>query len=72
MLLLLSTFFGQNTVLFVPCPGQINALTVILNVIEQTDIYQHFKWYNLSPRGLNLKKQQQANVEMLTAKVHNL
>ena len=44
MLLLLSTFFGQNTVLFVPCPGQTNAFTVILNVIEQTDIYQHFKY----------------------------
>ena len=44
VLLLLSTFFGQNTVLFVPCPGQTNAFTVILNVIEQTDIYQHFKY----------------------------
>ena len=65
MLLLLSTFFGQNTVLFVPCPGQTNAFTVILNVIEQTDIYQHFKYGTI----LVLE---QANVEMLTAKVHNL
>ena len=30
--------------IFVPSPGQTNAFTVILNVILQIDIYQHFKY----------------------------
>ena len=39
MLLLLNTFFG---------PGNTNAFTVILNVIEQIDTYQHFKYGTIS------------------------
>ena len=39
MLLLLNTFFG---------PGHTNAFTVILNVIEQIDTYQHFKYGTIS------------------------
>ena len=34
--------------LFVPYPGQTNAFTLILNVNEQVDIYQHFKYGTIS------------------------
>ena len=39
VLLLLNTFFG---------PGYTKAFTVILNVIEQIDTYQHFKYGTIS------------------------
>ena len=40
--------FQSEYSLFVPCPGQTNAFTLILNVNEQVDIYQHFKYGTIS------------------------
>ena len=34
--------------LFVPYPGQTNAFTLIMNLNEQVDIYQHFKYDTIS------------------------
>ena len=36
--------FRSEYSLFVLCPGQTNAFTLILNVNEPVDIYQHFKY----------------------------
>ena len=41
-------FFRSEYNLFVPCPNQMNVFNVILNVIEQIDIYQHFKYRTIS------------------------
>ena len=41
-------FFRLDYSLFVPCPGHTNTFTVILNVIEQIDTYQHFKHGTIS------------------------
>ena len=41
-------FFRSEYNLFVPCPNQMNVFNVILNVIEQIDIYQHFKYRIIS------------------------
>mgnify|MGYP000002364341 FL=1 len=40
--------FRSEYSLFVPYPGQTNAFTLILNVNEQVDIYQHFKYGTIS------------------------
>ena len=36
--------FRSEYSLFVLCPGQTNAFTLILNVNEPVDIYKHFKY----------------------------
>ena len=41
-------FFQSGCSLFEPCPGQTNVFIVILNVIKQIDIYQHFKYGTIS------------------------
>ena len=48
-------FFRSEYNLFVPCPNQMNAFNVIVNVIEQIDIYQHYKYRTISVLNLNLK-----------------
>ena len=40
--------FRSEYSLFVPYPGQTNAFTLIINVNEQVDIYQHFKYGTIS------------------------
>ena len=40
--------FRSEYGLFVPYPGQTNVFTLILNVNEQVDIYQHFKYGTIS------------------------
>ena len=40
--------FRSEYSLCVPYPGQTNAFTLILNVNEQVDIYQHFKYGTIS------------------------
>ena len=40
--------------MFSPCPGQTNAFTVILRVIEQIDIHQHFKYGTFSSAYLDI------------------
>ena len=40
--------FRSEYSLFVPYPGQTNAFTQIMNVNEQVDIYQHFKYGTIS------------------------
>ena len=46
MLLLLSTFFGRNTDCFHRV--RVKQITVILRVIVQIDIHQHFKYGTFS------------------------
>ena len=41
-------FFQSGCSLFELCPGQTDAFIVILNVIKQIDIYQHFKYGTIS------------------------
>ena len=41
-------FFRPEHCLFVLCLGQTNAFTVILNVIEHIDIYQHSRYGTIS------------------------
>ena len=40
--------FRSEYSLFVPYPGQTIAFTLIMNVNEQVDIYQHFKYGTIS------------------------
>ena len=40
--------FRLDYSLFVPYPGQTNAFTLIMNLNEQVDIYQHFKYDTIS------------------------
>ena len=40
--------FRSEYGLFVPYPRQTNVFTLILNVNEQVDIYQHFKYGTIS------------------------
>ena len=40
--------FWSEYILFVPYPGQTNAFTLILDVNEPVDIYQHFKYGTIS------------------------
>ena len=40
--------FWSEYSLFVPYPGQTKAFTLIMNLNEQVDIYQHFKYDTVS------------------------
>ena len=40
--------FRSEDSLFVPCPGQTNNFTLIMNLNEQVDIYKHLKYGTIS------------------------